>query len=106
MDTITAELREALSQAGFFDPRIDITLVPAWTTDWMTEEGKRKLEEYGIAPPTCRTSEGPTPLTLSVRCPHCGSTDTREITRFGSTSCKALYACRSCREPFDYFKVH
>ena len=82
-------------------------LSPAWTTDWMTDDGKRKLREFGIAPPDRRSGPGagPVSIPLSVRCPRCGSPDTREISRFGSTACKALYACNSCLEPFDYFKV-
>ena len=82
-------------------------LSPAWTTDWMTEQGRRALQEYGIAPPgrrTCVGRSGPL-LTLSVRCPQCGSADTRESSRFGSTACKSLWLCRACREPFDHFKA-
>ncbi|MET0861911.1 MAG: phenylacetate-CoA oxygenase subunit PaaJ, partial [Microbacterium sp.] len=79
----------------------------AWTTDWMTDAGKRKLTAYGIAPPTgrSRVGSGPIRLRIAVKCPRCGSLDTREIARFGSTSCKALYECRACLEPFDFFKV-
>jgi ring-1,2-phenylacetyl-CoA epoxidase subunit PaaD len=73
----------------------------------MSEEGRRKLREYGITPPSGRAAvrPGPVAVTLSVRCPRCGSLDTSELSRFGSTSCKALYECRACLEPFDYFKV-
>ena len=84
---------------------MDLVLAPAWTTDWMSESGKTKLNEYGIAPPTGRAAAGPVRLGLSVKCPQCSSLNTREMTRFGSTSCKALYVCRDCQEPFDYFKV-
>jgi ring-1,2-phenylacetyl-CoA epoxidase subunit PaaD len=86
---------------------VELVLSPAWTTDWMSAEGRRKLLEYGIAPPTPRAAEGAAiPLTLTVRCPRCGSPDTQELSRFGSTACKSLWACRSCREPFDHFKAH
>ena len=92
---------------GFDDVAVRLTLAPAWTTDWMSEAGKTKLREYGIAPPTGRASVGgPIRLQLAVKCPRCGSLDTREVARFGSTSCKALYECRACLEPFDHFKVH
>ena len=82
-------------------------LAPAWTTDWMSETGRRKLREYGIAPPgpAAHAAEGPVKLALSARCPHCGSADTREVSHFGSTPCKALWTCRSCAEPFDSFKA-
>ncbi|MGW8481725.1 1,2-phenylacetyl-CoA epoxidase subunit PaaD [Microbacterium sp. NPDC055903] len=108
MDAIRDDIVLALTHAGY--PQVDVRLVlsPAWTTDWMTEAGKQKLERYGIAPPTGRSAigTGPIRLALSVRCPQCGSLDTREVSRFGSTSCKALYECRACLEPFDHFKVH
>ncbi|MHA7986501.1 1,2-phenylacetyl-CoA epoxidase subunit PaaD [Rathayibacter sp. CAU 1779] len=116
MAAIRDDVARALASAGFDDVDIRLTLAPAWTTDWMTDDGKRKLAEFGIAPPTGRAPTGdptvgrapvgPVRLQLRVRCPHCGSLDTREISRFGSTSCKALYECRSCLEPFDHFKVH
>ncbi|HEY0617312.1 MAG TPA: 1,2-phenylacetyl-CoA epoxidase subunit PaaD, partial [Kribbella sp.] len=83
----------------------ETVLSPAWTTDWMSEEGKAKLTEYGIAPPTGqRAVGGPISLSLTIRCPLCGSPDTTELSRFGSTSCKSLWRCNSCREPFDHFK--
>lgn len=107
MDAIRDELVLTLSAAGFFPVEVRVTLSPAWTTDWMTDAGKRKLTEYGIAPPTGRAAvRGPLPVRITVRCPRCGSLDTREASRFGSTSCKALYECRACLEPFDHFKVH
>jgi ring-1,2-phenylacetyl-CoA epoxidase subunit PaaD len=107
MDAIREDVVSALARAGYPDARVDLVLAPAWTTDWMSEDGKRKLEEYGIAPPSGRAavSSGPIRLSLSVKCPQCGSLDTRETSRFGSTSCKALYTCNACQEPFDYFKV-
>jgi ring-1,2-phenylacetyl-CoA epoxidase subunit PaaD len=107
MDAIRDDVVLALVHAGFEDVDVRTTLSPAWTTDWMTDAGKEKLAAYGIAPPTGRTRvAGPIKLTLAVKCPHCGSLDTREVSRFGSTSCKALHECRTCLEPFDRFKVH
>lgn len=106
METITADLRRAFIDAGHRQPRVELVLTPAWSTDWMSEIGKAKLEEYGIAPPTGRAATGPVHLGIAVKCPHCHSLNTKEMTRFGSTSCKALYQCRDCKEPFDYFKVH
>ncbi|WP_029146140.1 1,2-phenylacetyl-CoA epoxidase subunit PaaD [Microbacterium luticocti] len=106
MDTIRDDVVLALTEAGFADVEVRTVLAPAWTTDWMSAEGKRKLTDFGIAPPTGHRPAGPIPVALAVRCPHCGSLNTREISRFGSTSCKALYECRACLEPFDHFKVH
>ena len=107
MDSIRDDLLAAFGRAGRHDVRVEFVLSPAWTTDWMTEEGRRKLEEFGIAPPARRTSgpDKPVLLALSVRCPQCGSPDTRELSRFGSTACKSLWVCASCREPFDHFKA-
>lgn len=108
MDAIRDDIILALTAAGC--ARVDVRLVlsPAWTTDWMTDAGKGKLAAYGIAPPSGRAAvgQGPIRLAISVRCPRCGSLDTREVSRFGSTSCKALYECHACLEPFDHFKVH
>lgn len=110
MDTMAADLETAVQAAGYRNVRVTRVLYPAWTTDWMSEHGKAKLTEYGIAPPTGRTAvghnSGPVRLALSVKCPRCNSLHTREMTRFGSTSCKALWVCNDCKEPFDYFKVH
>jgi ring-1,2-phenylacetyl-CoA epoxidase subunit PaaD len=107
IDAIKADVVSALREAGHDDVHVELVLSPAWTTDWMSAEGRRKLLEYGIAPPTPRAAEGAAiPLTLTVRCPQCGSPDTQELSRFGSTACKSLWACRSCREPFDHFKAH
>ncbi|GAA3634126.1 phenylacetate-CoA oxygenase subunit PaaJ [Microbacterium awajiense] len=107
MDTIRDDLVLALTEAGFSDVDVRLVLSPAWTTDWMSDEGKRKLTAYGIAPPSGRSAvRGPIPLALSVRCPRCGSPQTREVSRFGSTSCKSLWECTACLEPFDHFKVH
>ena len=114
MDAIRNDVILALTAAGFAQVDVRLVLSPAWTTDWMSDAGKRKLEEYGIAPPSGRAAHGspslskggPIRLAISVRCPRCGSLDTREVSRFGSTSCKALFECRACLEPFDHFKVH
>ena len=104
MDVIRADIEKALHDNGFDRVEVRTTLSPAWTTDWMSAEGKRKLEAYGIAPPSPRGA-GPVAVALSVRCPRCGSIDTRELSRFGSTACKALWACNACLEPFDHFKA-
>ncbi len=107
VEAIRDDLMMALTAAGFAEVDVRLTLTPAWTTDWMSDEGKQKLRAYGIAPPTGRAARsGPIPLTLSVACPQCGSPDTREVSRFGSTACKALYECRACLEPFDHFRTH
>jgi len=103
METIRTDLIETLKDAGYVHVDVEFVLAPAWTTDWITEEGRAKLERHGIAPPAPRDG-GPVDLTLSVRCPQCGSLDTHESSRFGSTACKALWVCRSCKEPFDRFK--
>ena len=100
METIRTDLVDALTAAGYQHVDVEFVLAPAWTTDWMTEDAKAKLAAYGVAPP------GLVSLELSVRCPQCGSPDTRESSRFGSTACKSLWVCRSCREPFDHFKAH
>ena len=105
VEAIRDDVMSALADAGFTDVVVRTVLSPAWTTDWMTDAGKQKLLEYGIAPPTGRRAAGPVAVPLSVRCPQCGSLDTRELTRFGSTACKALYECRACLEPFDHFKT-
>lgn len=102
MDAIRADVRSRLAEHGYDDAEVRTVLAPAWTTDWITDAGRAALHEHGIAPPH-RT--GPVALTLSVRCPRCGSPDTRELSRFGSTACKALWSCRACLEPFDNFKA-
>ena len=101
---IAADVQAALRSAGVARASVRTVLAPAWTTNWMSEEGRRKLREYGIAPPG-PAAAGPVALTLSVRCPRCGSGDTRETSRFGSTPCKSLWVCRACSEPFDSFKA-
>jgi ring-1,2-phenylacetyl-CoA epoxidase subunit PaaD len=108
MDAIRADVTAALGGLGYDDVRVSLVLSPAWTTDWMSDEGRRKLLEYGVAPPQPRAAGergGPVELALSLRCPQCGSPDTRELSRFGSTACKSLWVCNACREPFDHFKA-
>jgi ring-1,2-phenylacetyl-CoA epoxidase subunit PaaD len=105
METIRTDLVDALTSAGYQHVSVEFVLSPAWTTDWISDEGRRKLEDYGVAPPAARADDAPVLLTLTVRCPRCGSADTRESSRFGSTACKSLWVCQSCREPFDHFKT-
>jgi ring-1,2-phenylacetyl-CoA epoxidase subunit PaaD len=104
MDVIRRDVEEAVRVAGFASVEVRTVLSPAWTTDWMTDEGRRALSAYGIAPPSVRR-DGPVTVALSVRCPQCGSPRTRETSRFGSTACKSLWVCEECREPFDHFKA-
>ena len=109
MDVITINIRMKMLEKGFRNVEIKTTLSPAWTTDWMSDEGKRKLKEFGIAPPNpsqsvCNT--GNFHEQEAVQCPQCNSYSTRMISRFGSTACKAFYQCNECAEPFDYFKCH
>jgi ring-1,2-phenylacetyl-CoA epoxidase subunit PaaD len=96
-DVIERTIRDELDAAGFHDVTIKTTLSPPWTTDWISENGKEALRRYGIAPPD---------LAKTATCPQCGSTDTEEVSRFGSTPCKAQWRCKSCLEPFDRFKCH
>jgi ring-1,2-phenylacetyl-CoA epoxidase subunit PaaD len=105
MEAIQDDVRGALAEAGYSDVTVRLVLSPAWSTDWVSPEGRRRLEEYGVAPPAPRTAGGVIPLRLTVRCPRCGSPDTRELSRFGSTACKSLWACNACQEPFDHFKA-
>jgi ring-1,2-phenylacetyl-CoA epoxidase subunit PaaD len=99
---ILAELRKN----GFDNVEVKTLLSPSWTTEWITEEGKRKLREYGIAPPNTLTADKNSILgkEKTVKCPRCGSANTQMISQFGSTACKALFKCNDCLEPFDYFK--
>ena len=102
MTVIKNDIQRALQERGIDRVCIETQLSPAWTTDWMTERGRKRLREYGIAPPEPQAAN---PSTL-IPCPRCGSSDTRLVSRFGSTPCKAFYICNSCLEPFDYFKCH
>lgn len=106
MNMIALEIELALERAGFHRPRVRTVLFPAWTTDWMSEEGRRKLTAYGIAPPQASNSRRALFGAQVVTCPQCGSDNTELLSEFGSTSCKALWRCKTCREPFDYFKCH
>ncbi len=109
MDMIAMNIRLALIEQGYRNIKITSVLSPAWTTDWMSEEGKRKLKEYGIAPPNPRQQVCTTELFQkeeAIECPRCNSYHTHRISEFGSTACKALYQCDECKEPFDYFKCH
>lgn len=103
MDMIAMNIRLALAGHGYTHVKITSVLSPAWTTDWMTEAGKQKLKEYGISPPALSSSilSGQLP-----ECPRCHSPNTRLVSEFGSTACKALYQCNDCKEPFDQFKCH
>ncbi len=109
MDLIGWSIKTELEKNGFKDFKITNVLSPAWTTDWMTETGKQKLKAYGIAPPNKKQIVCDTELFQqdeAVPCPHCDSYNTKLVSRFGSTPCKALYHCNNCNEPFDYFKCH
>ncbi len=117
---IAHDLRHRLSQAGFAGVSVRTALAPAWSSDWITAEGRRKLRAAGIAPPRAVPPQavpprpgpfrqGPVPLTLTARrepvaCPRCGSRDTTQTAAFGATACKALFRCEACREPFEYVK--
>lgn len=96
---IEKEINNALKKEGIDQFKITTVLSPAWTTEWMTEEGKRKLKEYGIAPPNPTNPD-------DIQCPQCGSQNTQLVSEFGSTACKSLFKCNDCLEPFDYFKCH
>ncbi|PXA78534.1 phenylacetate-CoA oxygenase subunit PaaJ [Auritidibacter sp. NML120779] len=106
METIQTDVVRAARSAGATDVDVELVFSPAWTTDWMSDEGKAKLAAYGVAPPHGRSDRGSVALNLAVKCPQCHSLNTTEVSRFGSTACKALYRCSDCLEPFDYFKVH
>jgi ring-1,2-phenylacetyl-CoA epoxidase subunit PaaD len=106
MNMIALEIELALEREGIRQPKIHTVLSPAWTTDWMSDDGRRKLREYGIAPPIAGSGRRALFGEQQVACPQCGSGDTEVLSEFGSTSCKALWRCKSCREPFDYFKCH
>jgi len=109
MDMISANIRMELLAHGIKNIEIRQMLAPAWTTDWMTEAGKQKLKEYGIAPPNPKQQICRDELFAAdeaVACPLCNSFHTHRISEFGSTACKALYQCDDCKEPFDYFKCH
>ncbi|RHW27566.1 phenylacetate-CoA oxygenase subunit PaaJ [Nocardioides immobilis] len=110
MATMRDDLLHRLQAAGFAEARVRVALEPAWTTDWITPEGRAALAEAGISPPgPAPRREGPVALSLSptrraVRCPRCGADDVALTSEFGSTACKAMYRCRDCLEPFDHLK--
>jgi ring-1,2-phenylacetyl-CoA epoxidase subunit PaaD len=109
MDMIAAAIKIEMATLGFKKVTVTHVISPAWTTDWMSEEGKQKLKEYGIAPPNPKQQVCNDKLFAeaeAVQCPHCNSYHTHRISEFGSTACKALYQCDDCKEPFDYFKCH
>lgn len=106
MNTIATNIKFELIANGFEHVTVKEVLSPAWTTDWMTELGKQKLKDYGIAPPQYQSKNNPLENDVKVPCPRCGSMDTQLLSQFGSTACKALYKCNACLEPFDYFKCH
>lgn len=120
MDVIRADIRAALAAAGHPDAEVRTVYAPAWSTDWISESGRAKLAAAGIVPPgpagpvhagSLPSTVGgsavsrPVPVTISVRCPRCGSAGTEQVSRFGSTACKSLWRCRDCREPFDHLKA-
>ncbi len=101
---ISMEIIEAIRRNGVDNVRIESQLCPGWTTDWITDDGRAKLKAYGIAPPAASARCVGDLKNTVIECPHCGSAETEEISRFGSTPCKASWRCRTCLEPFDYFK--
>jgi len=108
MDVIQMDIRLKLLEKGYKNISIQQSLSPAWTTDWMSEDGKRKLKEFGIAPPNPKQQFCSPEMFQqeAVQCPRCNSFHTEVISQFGSTACKALYRCLDCKEAFDYFKCH
>jgi ring-1,2-phenylacetyl-CoA epoxidase subunit PaaD len=105
-EVIERSIRDALAAAGAASVRVRQQLAPAWTTDWIALDARERLRAAGIAPPGPRTAGGEQPVTFAPRvaCPRCGSDDTQRLSQFGATACKALYRCRACSEPFEYFK--
>jgi len=110
MREITQDIQQTLARHGIDEVRVETRLAPAWTTDWMSEKGREALKGYGIAAPAERAIDisgiSRRAAAPAIACPRCGSRDTRMVSNFGSTSCKALYRCVAGREPFDYFKTH
>lgn len=103
-EAIERSIRDALSAAGARTVRIETRLAPPWTTDWIAAEAREKLRAYGIAPPGSASGEQPLSFVPRIECTHCGSSNTERLSQYGSTACKALYRCRDCLEPFEYFK--
>ena len=106
MNMIALDIELALAKAGIDKASVRLVLSPAWTTDWLSEEGRQKLKAYGIAPPQKAAGRRALFAEPEIACPRCGATQTERLAEFGSTSCKALWRCKSCGEPFDYFKCH
>ena len=108
-EVIEQSVLDAVNEAGLGPARVTLQRAPAWTTDWITDDGRRKLREYGIAPPSGNAGVSTArPIRMiprqRIECPHCGSANTERLSAFGSTACKALYRCIACREPFEHFK--
>ena len=103
---IEQSIREALDANGFADVAIETTLSPPWSTDWISDKGREDLRAYGIAPPPKGAGAASLKNQTAAECPQCGSSNTEELSRFGSTPCKALWRCKACAEPFDRFKCH
>ncbi len=108
MGMIEDDIKRVLKENGVSSVNVKLVYAPAWTTDWMTTEAKEKMRKYGIAPPTSSACNKLTSFSKNnlIKCPRCNSTHTELISMFGSTACKALYKCDSCKEPFEYFKCH
>jgi ring-1,2-phenylacetyl-CoA epoxidase subunit PaaD len=109
LDVIPILVKEALAKHDIYNADIKNVIAPPWTTDWISEEGKKKLNAFGIAPPTALTTDSESHIPLEekiVPCPRCGSVHTTLVSRFGSTPCKAAFKCDDCLDPFDYFKCH
>ncbi|MEQ1746060.1 MAG: 1,2-phenylacetyl-CoA epoxidase subunit PaaD [Saprospiraceae bacterium] len=108
MNAIEVNIRAALQEGGFGKILVTTVLSPAWTTDWLSAEGRDKLRRYGIAPPAEASMDKKALYgeRRALACPHCGSSNTEMIAQFGSTACKSLFKCLDCLEPFDYFKCH
>jgi ring-1,2-phenylacetyl-CoA epoxidase subunit PaaD len=111
-EVIERDVLEAIEKAGLGPARVALQRAPAWTTDWISAEGRRKLSEYGIAPPGPVASDGAVPIRIfgrkadaALACPRCGSKNTERLSAFGATACKSLYRCVACREPFEHFKA-
>lgn len=106
MDVIGDDIKKALNESGYKNVKIELILSPAWTTDWITDKGRAALEAYGIAAPLSEEADKDVLLGNAklVKCTNCGSTNTKLVSQFGSTACKALFKCEECLEPFDYFK--
>jgi ring-1,2-phenylacetyl-CoA epoxidase subunit PaaD len=103
---IEQSIRKVLNDNGYHDVAIETTLSPPWSTDWISDEGREKLRAYGIAPPPKGANAAALKNAAPAECPRCGSSHTEELSRFGSTPCKALWRCKACAEPFDRFKCH